>query len=190
MGRKKYIDQIDINLLNAMKVNPRASIAQLGDEVDLSPGPTHTRLERMRKDGFFRNDFIINYSKFGMQEKICMFELKQTEGSNTVFNPLRNFNNIVKKLSEVRMSVIESVELFSDSNEKNWVMIRLHPERNIAIKRDADGRKTSYDFQSEIFSLLIYHLAHSRERIYHLERKVEVLPLLTAAHRMKNEPPL
>ena len=190
MKRNKYIDQIDLHLLNFIKAYPSATIAEIGETVDLTPGPTHTRLHKLKEKGFYRPDTKVYYSRFGLEEKVCIFELKQSEESSTTFNPKRNFDNIVKKLSEARMSLIESIELFSDNNQKNWIMIRLHPVKNIAIKRDEAGRKTSYDYQSEIFTLLIYHLAHSRERIYHLEQKVEVLPILSAEHRMKNEPPL
>jgi len=187
MGRKKYLDQIDINLLNVMKLNPRYSIAQLGEEIDLSPGPTHTRFEKLRKKGFFTKDYKITYAKFGFEKKICLFEIETDAIKYRTINPETIFEEIVKKLSHAKYSLIESVDLFSDENDQNWVMIHLYPKVNEEPAVWEHGKRKVYAYEYDIFELLSFYLNH-KEKYFYLARKVEFTPMLTSAQRMKDKP--
>jgi DNA-binding Lrp family transcriptional regulator len=186
MGRKKYIDQIDINLLNVLKTCPEYSIAELGKVVDLSPGPTHTRLINMRKKGILKDDYKINYARLGLKEKVCLFELKEDNGG---VNPHRIFDNIVKKLRQAEFIILESIEFFTDDENRIWVFIRFYPKVNERARIGRDGKKISLAYETDIFGLLMNYLVSNKEKYFHLVRKVEITPLLTSAQRMKNEPP-
>jgi len=188
MARVKHIDQIDINLLNTMKLNPQYSIAQLGKVIDLSPGPTHTRLKHLQKHGFFKDDYKIMYEKFGLQEKVCFFELKPSEENYGNFHPQRVLDHFIKKLPQVYGILIESLELFSDAEDKNWIMIRFYPEINQAPRKSKDGKIMSYDYEIELS--LLFGKYFRNKKYLHLDRKVEIPPMLTPLHRMKNEPPI
>lgn len=186
MARVKYIDQIDINLLNAMKLNPQYSIAQLGKIIDLSPGPTHTRLKHLRKHGFFKDDYKIIYSRFGLQEKTCLFELKQSEDNHGHFFPQRLLDHFIKKLPLVRGILIDSLELSSDTEGRSWIMIRFYPEINQVPRKRKDGQRMAFDYEMELSFLFGKYFKN--KKYLRLERKVEIPPMLSSLHRMKNEP--
>lgn len=190
MGRKKYLDQTDINLLNTLKARPTYSIAELGKVVDLSPGPTHTRLTNLRQKGILKDDYKINYSKLGLKEKVCMFEIKDSNRKHGVLNPHRIFTNIVKKLQEADFILIERVELFSDDDDNHWIMIRFYPLFKGKRETDLKGNKRMLAYEVDISGLLMIYLGSDHEKYLHLMSKVESAPMLTAVHRMKNEPPL
>lgn len=187
MGRKKYIDQIDINLLNALSANPQLNIAQLGEEIDLTPGPTHTRLERLRKDGFIRSDYKINYSKFGLEEKVFMFELKIGTTYYGDINQDDVLADVTKRLSQVKHALIESVEQYNDEDNKLWVMIRFYPITSETHIFGDTFRSKVYLYEPDIERLITGYISYGL--YYHLNRREKTIPQLTVKHRMKNEPP-
>ena len=188
MGKKKYIDQIDINLLNIIKAYPNYSIAEIGQVIDLSPGPTHTRLINLREKGILRSDFKINYRKLGLKEKVCLFEIKL----NLIYCKILNYKDFLpdmhKKLSKSNHVIVESIERYNDEEGRSWVMIRFYPVINEKHISGAAGPRKVYFYEYEIGTLLREYV-HLGVKYFHLEQKEEVIPLLTPHQRMKNEPP-
>ena len=89
--RRKYIDRIDIEMLNFMRANPKASIAEIGDRVDLTHGPTNTRIMHLAKEGLFQNAIQNNYRKLG-------FEIYIVTG---VIEGIKSFNDFDINIKEV-----------------------------------------------------------------------------------------
>ena len=67
MSRKKYIDRVDLELLNTYRANPKMTVAELGEAIDLTPGPTHTRLTKLYEEKFFTNIVDIDYRRLGFE---------------------------------------------------------------------------------------------------------------------------
>jgi DNA-binding Lrp family transcriptional regulator len=60
------IDNVDMKILNALKIEGRASYRQLGEELGLAPGTISARVDKLKERGIIQEfSVIINYENAG-----------------------------------------------------------------------------------------------------------------------------
>jgi DNA-binding Lrp family transcriptional regulator len=193
MSRKKYIDRTDLELLNVLKKHPGYTVAKLGDEIDLSAGPTHTRLINLGEDGegFFKNTIEIDYTKFGVQEHVFSFKLVEKKDQVDRFDPEDTFRQITETLSRPKESLITSIELLQDvTNQSHWVSVSYYPRYTEKTIRQRDSKKKDKDTPSdkdEIKNLLSQHINKGSKTLQLIKRQ-EFSPSLDIGHEIRKEP--
>lgn len=189
MSRKKYIDRTDLELLNTLKANPGMTVAQLGNEVDLTPGPTHTRLIRLEEDGFFKSTIEVDYSKFGVLEHAFTFLLKEDTQSVMKPNPEKTYKKIITLLNKAKESLITSVELFIEKNEEqHWISIRYFPRYSEEIiKQRASKEENKVSNLDEITALLSSYI-DSESMTLQLVSKDDLNPELGIGNMIRKKP--
>jgi len=191
MSRKKYIDRTDIELLNTLIVNPEYTVAELGEEIDLTPGPTHTRLTHLDEEGFFKNTNTIDYSKFGLKQHLFSFKLRGDENTTDQFNPKPTYKKAIDLLSEARESLITSIDLLNDEDDNSyWISISYYP-RYSEKSNELRGLKTRNPLEiptkNEIQHLLKKFITSDSGTLQVLERH-EVHPILDNGHVQRKKP--
>lgn len=158
MSRKKYIDRTDIELLNVLKENPEMTVTQLGNEVDLSPGPTHTRLIKLEEKGFFKKAIELDYSKFGIEEHIFSFNIEGDKNQVDRFNSQSVFNEVVGALSHARDILVISIELLqNEKNKSNKITVHYYPRYSDETIKQRDSKslvKIKASDKNEVKNLL------------------------------------
>ena len=167
---KKYIDRTDLELLNTLKENPTFTVAELGEKVDLTPGPTHTRLRHLEKQGFFKNQIYINYSKFSITEHEFSFQLKTNKKEKHITNVAEN---IADHLVKVQHTLILSVKAFKDeSSGSTWIKVMYYPRYpEFKVESEIEMENILSDFIEGLPTFLC------------LMDQIEVIPKLTEATR-------
>lgn len=68
------LDRIDIKILNILQENGATTNRELSQRIALSPGPTLTRVKRLRETGFIRSQHArINLAGFGFDHYRSLF---------------------------------------------------------------------------------------------------------------------
>lgn len=184
MSRKKYIDRIDIELLNTLSANPKMTVAELGEEIDLTPGPTHTRLVNLEKivkngavvkEGFFKYTIEIDYSKFSMIEHEFSFQLKTNKKEKHNTNVAKN---IADHLVKVQHTLILSVKAFKDeSSGSTWIKVMYYPRYpEFKVESEIEMENILSDFIEGLPTFLC------------LMDQIEVIPELDRGHTIRKKP--
>ncbi|GHC75708.1 Lrp/AsnC family transcriptional regulator [Limoniibacter endophyticus] len=98
MAQKVLLDRIDRNIVNALSVNGRMSMAELAIHVGLSKTPVQARVKRLEQEGVIKG-----YSALIDRELIGEGHLAfvQVKLSDTRSEALASFNNAVRQIEEV-----------------------------------------------------------------------------------------
>jgi len=187
MSRRKYIDEFDIKLLNVIKENPEYTVIQLGEAIDLTPGPTNTRVIRLKKEGFLEKDFSINYSKFGIEKRVFSFQLNmdlKTSTKKDVKSIFKEFSNKVKKERDI---LIESIDLLEDQDHTNWIWISFYPlsEKDLNSKNE---KPTIKKYDNSNLSMLVKEYSKGISKLYNLVQTQKEIPQLSNIHVIRRKP--
>jgi len=185
MSRKKYIDRIDIELLNTLAEYPNYSIEKLGVEVELTPGPTHTRLRHLEDEGFYQIACIIDYSKFGLQEHVFSFKLTEDTASVDRREPGSTYKKVMGVLSKARNILVSSIDLTEDvQNNSHWITVHYYPmysessnELRGMKKKDPLEVSDKHEIQT-----LLKKFVECESGTIRVLKKHEVLPALNSGH--------
>jgi len=72
MNKDYQIDNLDRNILNALRVNARSPYAELGKKFAVSPATIHVRVEKMKQAGIIKRTKVeLNPKKLGFD--VCCF---------------------------------------------------------------------------------------------------------------------
>ena len=54
MSKKKALDSVDVAILNALQAGASMTNQAIGELVGLTPGPTHSRIKRLKEEGIIK----------------------------------------------------------------------------------------------------------------------------------------
>lgn len=191
MSRKKYIDRIDIELLNTLAKQPDYSIEKLGSVVDLTPGPTHTRVRHLEDEKFYQNACTIDYSKFGLQEHVYSFKLIEDTDTVNKRDPESTYKKVKGVLSKAKNTLVTSVELSLDvKTSSHWIAVHFYPmysERS----NDLRGMKKKESLEaSDKFEIqtLLKKFVEGDSGTFLVLNKEKYLPPLDIGHVQRKKP--
>ncbi|MGB1298164.1 MAG: transcriptional regulator AsnC [Psychrobium sp.] len=93
MNKQYQIDNLDKNILNALKDNARIPYAELGKKLTVSPATVHVRIEKMRQAG------IIARTKVELNEKALGYDVCCFIGIN--LKAAGDYKPTISKLNEI-----------------------------------------------------------------------------------------
>lgn len=98
MSEIYQIDNLDRNILNALKLDARTAYAELGKRFNVSPGTIHVRIEKMKQAGIIEGTKVeISAKQLGYD--VCCFigiNLKSAGFYQDVVSMLRNIDEVVE----------------------------------------------------------------------------------------------
>ena len=76
MSKKRALDAVDVAILTALQVDASQTNQAIGEAVGLTPGPTHSRIKRMKEEGIIKGIHAdLDWHALGYQF-FCTVDLK------------------------------------------------------------------------------------------------------------------
>lgn len=68
MSKKRSLDAIDVGILEALQIDAGMTNQAIGEKVGLTPGPTHSRIKRLKEEGYIKGTHAdLNWHALGME---------------------------------------------------------------------------------------------------------------------------
>lgn len=95
--RKKTVDQTDIRILNILQSNAEITNHDLSKRVGLSPGPTLTRVKKLRKNSVIKKTIVVvDEEVLGYKFKTYIMVSTKDSDMNSLIQALRSNISIVR----------------------------------------------------------------------------------------------
>ena len=119
--RHSELDQIDLNILQALQENGRISNLELASRINLSPPATHTRVKKLEDQGFIRQYVaLLDRDKLGY-DLVCFLNV------SILLRNLDDLNIIRRALIELP-EVLECYHVTGQADFILKVVVRGHTE--------------------------------------------------------------
>lgn len=186
MSRRKYIDELDIKLLNVLKRYPNDTVIELSEKIDLSPGPTNTRVLRLKDEGFIKKDFSIDYTKFGITKRIFSFLLQNSSNNSNQIDTEKGLREINNKLKKVKNVLIESIALLENSKNEYWIWISFYPVNEKELNPSKNGN-LNIEYDNTNLSTSLKEYIQGESQLYKLLENNQILPELSKNHVIRKK---
>jgi DNA-binding Lrp family transcriptional regulator len=68
VAKKRSLDAIDVGILEALQMDAGMTNQAIGEKVGLTPGPTHSRIKRLKEEGYIKGTHAdLNWHALGME---------------------------------------------------------------------------------------------------------------------------
>ena len=122
MSKKKALDAVDVVILKALQADASMTNQAIGELVGLTPGPTHSRIKRLKEEGIIKGIHAdLDWKKLGY-DFFCLMDVKveagRAEEGGAILTQVPNIWNVCK-IQEPgnEREVIFRVWAVSDSRE-------------------------------------------------------------------------
>jgi len=100
MSKKRPLDAVDVAILKALQKDASMTNQAIGELVGLTPGPTHSRIKRMKEEGIIKGVHAdLDWKALGY-ELFCFIEVKvetsKAEEAGQIFAQVPNLWNVCR----------------------------------------------------------------------------------------------
>ena len=72
MSKKRPLDAVDVAILKALQQDASMTNQAIGELVGLTPGPTHSRIKRMKEEGIIKGIHRLGLRSLGYKLFYCL----------------------------------------------------------------------------------------------------------------------
>ena len=102
MSKKRPLDAVDVAILKALQQDASMTNQAIGELVGLTPGPTHSRIKRMKEEGIIKGIHAdLDWRSLGYKMFYCMdvkVESDKVEEAGYILTQVPNLWNVCKMI--------------------------------------------------------------------------------------------